>query len=156
MHAKRPNAPIMNFVYILLYAFIVTPSASAGEIYKCVGAHGLDLYQNFPCQFDSMGLMPTDAQTPKGMPPTSDTNPERIKAATSEAKVVPKSGPERNMPDRGMTADEVKAIWGKPTGDPVHGLVATEITDGGAIIWTYGTTRTVQFDPSGRVSLVRY
>jgi hypothetical protein len=47
----------------------------------------MDLYQNFPCQFESMGETPTDAPGPKKSP-----------AVPAEPRL-------------GMTTEEVRAIW---------------------------------------------
>ena len=50
---------MLKSVCVLFSVLFVAPLASA-EIFKCVGKSGEDLYQNFPCQFESMGGMPTD------------------------------------------------------------------------------------------------
>ena len=51
---------MLKSVCVLFSVLFVAPPASA-EIFKCVGKYGEALYQNFPCQFVSMGGMPMDA-----------------------------------------------------------------------------------------------
>ena len=58
---------MLKSVYVLFFVLFVAPLAFA-EVFKCVGKTGEDLYQNFPCQFESMGGMPIDAQGPKKSP----------------------------------------------------------------------------------------
>ena len=43
---------------IIAAALLVAPLASA-EIYECAAKDGTALYQNFPCQFDSLGSLPS-------------------------------------------------------------------------------------------------
>ncbi len=50
---------MLKSVCILFSVLFVAPLATA-EIFKCVGKKGEALYQNFPCQFESGGGMPTD------------------------------------------------------------------------------------------------
>lgn len=138
---------MLKAAYILLSAFFVSHLASAETIYKCVAKDGTDLYQNFPCNIDSIGWKPKDAhsQNEQPAPSTVELAPA---AATSRA-------PE---PRIGMNAEEVRTIWGEPTGDAIRGLVPisrTELADRSIEVWTYGTTRSVQFDQNGRVSIIR-
>ena len=71
---------MLKSLCVLFSVLLVAPLASA-EIFKYVGKHGEDLYQNFPCQFESMGRMPEDALT------------DRMPAATAPLIAAKKSPP---------------------------------------------------------------
>ena len=117
---------MLKSVCVLFSVLFVAPLASA-EIFKCVGKIGEVLYQNFPCQFESMGGMPIDAQGPKKTP-----------AVPAEPRL-------------GMTAEEVRAIWGEPTD-----TVQEEPARGGRFeVWSYDASRSVRFDHRGRVSAIQ-
>ncbi|HEY6329708.1 MAG TPA: DUF4124 domain-containing protein [Blastocatellia bacterium] len=134
--------------HILVLACIFSHLASAGTIYKCTGKDGTDLYQNFPCSIDSIGWKPKDAPVQNAQTAASAKVSEPTKA-TPTSDVGPRVG---------MNAEEVRTIWGEPTGDAIHGLVPilhTEIGGRSIEIWTYGTTQSVQFDQNGRVSIIR-
>jgi len=140
----------MRSASIVLCALLVAPVASA-EIFKCAGKDGIDRYQNFPCQFDSMGWLPQDGQgakpsstasdatkaVPKIVPPTS-ANASKVRAAAA------------GEPGVGMTPDEVKALWGEPPR-----VYYDELVDGRVEVWTYGESRSVMFDLTGHVSAVQ-
>ena len=114
----------------------LAPLASA-EVFKCVGKSGEDLYQNFPCRFESMGGMPTDVPDSKKSP-TDVVGPKKSPAAPAEPRV-------------GMTSDEVRAIWGEPTD-----TVQEEPGDGGRFeVWSYGASRSVRFDRKRRVAAIQ-
>ena len=111
---------------VLFSLLFVTPFASA-EIFKCVGKRGETLYQNFPCESDSIALAPQDVSAPKKSP-------------------IPPA-----EPGVGMTTDEVKAIWGEPTE-----TVQEEPGNGPRFeVWSYGDSRSVRFDRKRRVSSVQ-
>ena len=71
---------MLKSVCVLFSVLFVTPLAFA-EIFKCVGKNGEALYQNFPCQFESISGTPTDA------PPAQRNHPRM-------------SRPQRNHPPR--------------------------------------------------------
>ena len=58
---------MLKSVCVLFSVLFAAPLAFA-EVFKCVGKSGEALYQNFPCQFESMGGMPTDVPGPKKSP----------------------------------------------------------------------------------------
>ncbi len=121
----------------LLSVLFVAPLASAETIFKCVGKNGRDLYQNFPCppESESKVWVRTDVQytnTPSAPSPTG--NPL---AAQGEPRI-------------GMTTKEVKAIWGEPTE-----VTQEEVVQGRVQTWSYGPSRSVEFDPSGRLSVMQ-
>ena len=62
MRDKLPDSGAL--IALLFPIFCGTPSATA-EIFRCAAKDGTALYQNFPCQFDSIGWMPLDAQPAK-------------------------------------------------------------------------------------------
>ena len=70
---------------VVLLATVCAASAHA-EIFKCVSKTGADVYQNFPCNVDSIGSMQT--------------------------KPAPKA--DARAPGIGMTGAQVAAIWGEP------------------------------------------
>ena len=132
---------MLKSVCVLFSVLFVAPLASA-EVFKCVGKNGEDLYQNFPCQFESRGGMPTDVR-PKNHPdpkksPTDVAGPKKSPAVPAEPRI-------------GMTTDEVRAIWGEPTD-----TVQEEPGDGGRFeVWSYGASRSVRFDRKRRVAAIQ-
>ena len=130
---------MLKSVCVLFSVLFAAPVATA-EIFKCVGKNGEALYQNFPCQFESMGGTPMDTQDPKKPPEksTQDTSaPKKSPSVPAEPRV-------------GMTTDEVRAIWGEPTN-----TTQEEPGDGGRFeVWSYGPSRSVRFDRKGRVSAI--
>lgn len=130
-----------------LCGLLVAPLASA-EIFKCVAKDGTDLYQNFPCQFDSIGWKPTNTQSPKPSSATSDSSqaqPQAISITTAG-----KTPTQPGEPRIGMTAEEVKTLWGEAANSYYD-----ELVDGRVEIWSYGPSRSVTFDINGRVSAIQ-
>jgi hypothetical protein len=138
-----------NSLYVLFCMVLVSPLASA-EIFKCVAKDGTDLYQNFPCQFESMGWMPMNAPSTKTPAAPSDSNQTKAKAGPLAADAASKSSTLPTEPRVGMTTEEVRAIWGEPVDS-----YQDELVDGRVEIWSYGASRTVQFDVKGRVTGVQ-
>lgn len=115
---------MLKSLCVLFSVLFVAPLASA-EIFKCLGKHGEDLYQNFPCQFESVAGIPKDGPAPKKSP-----------AAPAEPRL-------------GMTTDEVRVIWGEPTE-----VVQEEPGNGPRFeVWSYGASQSVRFDRRGRVTV---
>jgi hypothetical protein len=133
---------MLKSVCVLFSVLFIAPLASA-DVFKCVGKNGEALYQNFPCQFESMSGAPTDAPSQKDAqgPKKSATDvvgPKKSPAAPAEPRI-------------GMTTEEVRAIWGEPTS-----TVQEEPGDGGRFeVWSYDASRSVRFDRKGRVSAVQ-
>lgn len=127
---------MLKSVCVLFAVLLVAPLASA-EVFKCVGKYGEALYQNFPCQFVSMGGTAMDAPGPKKSP-TDVSGAKKSPAASAE-------------PRAGMTGDEVRAIWGEPTE-----IIQEEPGEGSRFeVWSYGDSRSVRFDRKRRVSSVQ-
>ena len=121
----------------VLFSVLFVASLASAEIFKCVGKNGEALYQNFPCQFESMGGTPTDAPGPKKSP-TDVAAPKKSTAAPAEPRI-------------GMTTDEVRAIWGEPTD-----TVQEEPGDGSRFeVWSYGASRSVRFDRKRHVAAIQ-
>src|SRR5262245_20694977 len=120
-----------------LFCLLFVASVASAEIFKCVGKKGEALYQNFPCQFESIGETPTDVPDLKN-PPTDVGGLKKSPAAPVEPRI-------------GMTTDEVRAIWGEPTN-----TVQEEPGDGPRFeVWSYGASRSVRFDRKGRASAIQ-
>ena len=137
---------MLKSVCVLFAVLLVAPLASA-EVFKCVGKYGEALYQNFPCQFVSMGGTAMDAPGPKELP-ADVPGPKKSPTDVSGAKKSPAASAE---PRAGMTGDEVRAIWGEPTE-----IIQEEPGDGGRFeVWSYGASRSVRFDRKRRVSSIQ-
>jgi hypothetical protein len=126
----------------LLPIFAVT--AAHAEIYKCVGKGPLPVYQNFRCEFDSVDE--EDAM------PAARTEPAN--AAKPDARAMAKAAAARavaSIPRVGMTASEVRSIWGKPrdTSNEEH-------ADADVEVWTYADSRSVRFDRKHRVIAIHW
>jgi Domain of unknown function (DUF4124) len=137
----------VGIFWLLLF---VAPLASA-EIFKCVGKDGLDLYQNFPCQFESMDQVPLNLQAQKAPSPPTNSSQPNTKPLAHEATLVGRSGsPKQREPQLGMTTAEVRAMWGEPTDtrwdEPGEGDLSE--------LWSYGDSRSVRF-VKDRVSAIQ-
>jgi hypothetical protein len=130
-----------------LFSLLFGASLASAEVFKCVGKKGEDLYQNFPCQFESMDGMPTDVPDPK----KSSTDVVVAKKSSVEAPGPKKSPATPAEPRVGMTTEEVRAIWGEP--NDTHW---EEPGDGDrSEIWSYGASRSVRFDSKRRVAAIQ-
>ena len=125
---------------------LVSPLGTA-EVFKCNKYGGRTVYQNFPCEIDSIG---SEATQP---PPAAPAVPSAPVAAPRKAETVAVAAnpaAPADGPLHGMTAAEVRASsWGEPwniikTGDP----------KGVEDIWYYGEGRTVTFNRKGVVGSV--
>jgi hypothetical protein len=132
----------------LLAAFCVSLPASA-EIFKCVARDGSPLYQNFPCQFDSIGWKPSNLDVAKAAAKPGDATQSKSQSASasvSKSASAPVASSIKTVnakePEVGMTADEVTALLGEP-----EEMVEDEPATGGRVsIWRYADGRIVQFD----------
>ena len=138
---------MLKFAYILFFSvFLVAPPASA-EVFKCIGKKGEDLYQNFPCEFESMGGMPTDAAGSK----TSTADVRDPKKSPTDIAGPKKSPAAPAEPRIGMTTEEVRAIWGEPTDTRWEEPGDGDLSE----IWSYGASRSVRFDRKRRVAAIQ-
>jgi len=128
-HSRRAR-----FTLLLLTAVFAAPVV-AGEIFKCATKDDTPLYQNFPCNIDSIGSAPSD---PTAVKPGQD-KPKPASVATLSAK----AGEVRV----GMSVDEVRTLLGEP-----EEMIEDEPGVGGRVMnWRYADGRTVQFDHKHRV-----
>ena len=133
---------MLKSVCVLFSVLFVAPPAAA-EIFKCVGKYGEALYQNFPCQFESMGSVPVDA--PGSKKSSALPTETRLGMGSKKPPALPAE------PRAGMTGDEVRAIWGEPTE-----IIQEEPGEGSRFeVWSYGDSRSVRFDRKRRVSFVQ-
>ena len=138
---------MLKFAYILFFSvFLVAPPASA-EVFKCIGKKGEDLYQNFPCEFESMGGMPTDAAGSK----TSTADVRDPKKSPTDVAGPKKSPAAPAEPRIGMTTEEVRAIWGEPTDTRWEEPGDGDLSE----VWSYGASRSVRFDRKRRVAAIQ-
>ncbi len=144
--------------------------ACADTIYSCAGKDGAEVLQNMPCQpgaevwaqpepRDSKASTPTaSAGVPDGS--VAATLPEAVTgdAASAGPGMAPAAGEQAaadgdslaNLPSEptlGMTKQQVKAILGEPTA-----ITQEEVVQGNVVTWTYGDSRVLQFDTSGRLT----
>jgi Domain of unknown function (DUF4124) len=121
---------------VWIVAPLIFAAPASAEIFKCAGKDGVVVYQNFPCEIDSLGSLPT--------------SPTLVAANGSTQPKATPTKPQPTEPAIGMTAEEVRAIWGEPT-DTFN----EEPGDGGrAEVWAYGSDRSVRFDHRSRVTAV--
>jgi hypothetical protein len=138
---RHPLRDSRALIALILPALCAAPVASA-EIFKCVAKDGTALYQNFPCQFDSIGWKPSDPQAETTTLMPSDARQAKPKAAPVNVGSTAKSADPSEL-RIGVTPDEVRAILGEP-------LEAVQDEGIGIEIWRY-VDRTVQFDRTNRV-----
>jgi hypothetical protein len=140
----------------LCAASLCAAPAFAGEIYKCVAKDGTPLYQNFPCDIDSLGFLPSNGK-PQQTPSPAAPSPAKptVQPAVAPAPVNVAATATRTdlgLPRVGMTTEEAKALWGEP--DEVW---EDEPGDGPRITnWRYADGRAVQFDHRHRVLGVQH
>ena len=135
--AREGFSAMRTWVWLFAPFFLAAIPASA-EIFKCAGK-GVVVYQNFPCDVDSLGSLPS---APARSSSAIDSN-----KAKSIAVSLASSSEGPTEPRIGMSADEVRAIWGEPT-DTFN----EEPRDGGRTeTWVYGPDRSVRFDHRSRV-----
>jgi hypothetical protein len=121
---------------ILALLMAVMPTAHA-DIYRCPGKARMTVYQNFPCEFDRLSSMPAAG--------VSGASVSRVSAAGSRTGASSAA----TMPRVGMTAAQVKAIWGEPMT-----TTKEEYAKGDIETWSYADSRSVRFDLKGRVAKV--
>ena len=115
-----------------------TPARS--EIYRCTGKSRMPVYQNFPCEFDRLSLVPGGAGTAAALP-----RGERKPAAALAVAERP------SAPRIGMTTDEVRAVWGNP-----RNLTKEEFAKRDIEVWTYADSRSIEFDRKGIVTAIHW
>jgi hypothetical protein len=137
-----------SFAIFWLLLF-VAPLASA-DIFKCVRKDGLDLYQNFPCQFDSMGWVPNGQAQRAPSLPTNSSQPNTRTLAPEATLVARSVSPKQREPQLGMTPEEVRTIWGEPAESLWEEPGVGERSE----LWSYDNSRSVRF-VKARVSAIQ-
>jgi len=129
-----------KFVWIVAPFFLVALPAAA-EIFKCAGKSGVVVYQNFRCELDSLGSLPS---SPTIARPSDSTQ------ARSATLAAGSDTTRATEPRVGMSTEEVRAVWGEPTD------TYNEEPGGGgrSEVWVYGNDRSVRFDHRSRVTAV--
>ncbi len=130
--------------------FLATAPAGA-EIFRCKAKNGADLYQNFPCEIDSLGLPSPDAKPGDVRQPSAEPAATNTRAVVGQAAAAaPAKAAVASDPRRGMTPEEVRAIWGEP-----EQMIQDEPPSGRVEIWEYADGRSVRFNNKERVLSVR-
>jgi hypothetical protein len=128
----------------------LVPLAEA-EIFKCAGHRNVPTYQNFPCEFDSLG-----AASMSGSPLAAPATSEAAGADTNRNTRVTQGGPNAApapapRPSVGMTSDEVRRIWGEPAFTTTEEYAKKDIQ-----VWSYADSRSIEFDRDERVTAFRW
>lgn len=124
---------------ILGFLLSVSSMTAYADIYACPGRHGMTTYQNFPCEFDSLGSVPATVPVASAQ------------AAFSRPGDRARAMPVATMPRVGMTTEQVKAIWGEPID-----TAKEEYAKGDIETWTYADSRSIRFDLKGRVADIKW
>jgi hypothetical protein len=133
--------------------------------------------QNVPCEAGSEVWVQKDTPPAKGSPPAPSTAQAATRGvpaaeaaandpavmdrretvnAKADASAAPSdaAGPGGDElaslpsePEMGMTPRQVQAILGEPTA-----ITQEEVVQGKVVTWSYGDSRVVQFDTTGRLS----
>ena len=144
---RHPLCDRLALIALILPVLCAAPVASA-EIFKCIAKDGTALYQNFPCQFDSIGWKPSNPQAATTTLTPSDARQAKPTAVPANVGSTVKST-DPSEPRIGMTPDEVRAILGEPLE-----AVQDEAIDAGIEIWRY-VDRNIQFDRTHRVVAIQ-
>ena len=143
-----------------LWILLAVPVASThAEIYKCPGHKAMTVYQNFPCEFASLGSMPAGAaaaserstSTALGVASVHSNpvrNPEA--RATRADSAVQATATNTREPYVGMSEDVVRKVWGEP-----DEIIQDEPPSGRVDIWRYKGGRSVQINRTHRVIAVQ-
>lgn len=137
---------------VLSLALAFTPRAYA-EIFKCAGHRNVPTYQNFPCEFDSLDAAEIAPAAPSSAPvrvaaPQAATGKLLGADVKQPASAVPA---QPSIPAIGMTSDDVRRIWGEP-----HFMTTEEHAKADIEIWSYGDSRSIEFDRQERVTAIHW
>ena len=149
-HPLRDRCSRAFTALIFVPAFCAAPPASA-EIFKCVAKDATALYQNFPCDIDSLGSLPSNqpvAKTPSNSLVAKALSTLGAAGRQEKSKTPPINAASivkatyTGEPQIGMSSDEVRVLLGEP-----EEMVDDEPADGGRVSnWRYADGRIVQFD----------
>jgi hypothetical protein len=137
-----------KFAWALL---LVLPAAVAhAEIYACAGKTGMTVYQNFTCDVDSLGSVSAPTKAAQAPAASNGRTGASAKTVALHGASSANTSGSVSEPRMGMSASEVKAIWGEPIDTSKE-----EFAKGDIETWTYADSRSVQFDTKGRVTSVK-
>jgi hypothetical protein len=144
---------------LFLGLLLALPAIAAhADIYACAGQHGMTVYQNFPCQFRSLGSLPAvDALQGKSSSSAlaaahSDTGAARNASthAASGKPLIQARTAGAGEPGPGASEDDVRKAWGEP-----EEIIQDEPPSGRVDIWRYKDGRSVQIGRGHRVVSVQ-
>jgi hypothetical protein len=131
----------MTTVRRLAWLQVLPAAAANADIHKCPGRNGLTVYQNFPCDVDSMGSLPASGSARGKVAPSSSAALRKTTESTQPVAV----------PRVGMTTTEIKTIWGEP-----REVTKEEFAKGDVQIWSYSDSRSIRFDHKGFVTAFQW
>ena len=136
---------------LLVLVLFASAAVAHAEIFKCSKAGGTVVYQNFPCDIDSIGSSAT-APMPADPKPTASTVQASAHSSSDEHVTLPlpkaPSAFAKPEPRIGMTRRQVRhQSWGEPVD-----ISQVQGSKGAIETWTYGDNRKVLFDEQGRVT----
>jgi hypothetical protein len=146
---------MFRLLWLVIASLTLAAPSSLAEIFKCKSKDGLTLYQNFSCDIDSLGSLPSSqAATGKPAPAVKSiqadardsgpaTSPPSVEARRS---AVQPGSPPSGEPRVGMTGEEVRTIWGEPVE-----ILQDEPRSGRVEIWQYADGRVVHINNKRRV-----
>ena len=142
---------------IILVLVAVAARAAQAEIYACPGRAGMTTYQNFPCQFNSLGsVSDVDAVQPTAAPAASTRasthagTARNVRSTVRGERVVQAATAAAGVPHPGASEDDVRKAWGEP-----EEIVQDEPPSGRVEIWRYKDGRSVQINRKHRVVQVQ-
>jgi hypothetical protein len=131
-------------------------SPALAEIFKCSAKDGSPLYQNFPCEFDSLGSLPSPATAdaaPTGATVSAAQHGKARSKSAAGAAAVPGAllkPTAATEPLVGMTEAQVKSMLGEP-----DDVLEDEPRSGRISIWRYRKGESVTFNVKRRVISVQ-
>ena len=136
--------------WMLASLLLITPLASA-EIFKCALKDGVVRLQNFPFPIDWPDSTPPSSATASTAPtpPANDPTQDKKKPVSADSRSAAQLAAS-DAPKVGMTADEVRAVWGEPSD-----IYWDELVDGRREVWSFAGSRSVQFDVKGRAATIQ-
>jgi len=149
---SRATHVSVSAIAIPLFALLLAARPADGEIFKCTAKKAMPTYQNFPCEYESL-----DALQPINAAGTAASTVSASQDVAGGAAVSAQRGMHTNpvavasVPRVGMTANQVKAIWGEPLD-----TTKEEYARGDIETWTYADSRSIRFDPRGRVMEIKW
>jgi hypothetical protein len=143
------SACIASFASCVLLPLLAAAPARA-DIFKCTANKAMPTYQNFPCEFDSLGAVQAGVESGAA---AANTSVAAARGPAANGKPGRGAGvvPAATRPRVGMTTAEVKAIWGEP-----NDASREEFAKGDIETWTYADSRSIRFDAKGRVQQIKW